>query len=532
VSVLLGIVCAVLGSLGPCAYGQEAAPAPVPEIRITGFLDTITTWTKNFQDTLIHRTGDKEWYARNRGRVDVVGQLGSARAVLGLEIDSVWGQVSGADNNLAAGGVNPQRSGASSAFDLNTDTQGSIEVKWLYTEFPLPLTPFPVLVRLGAQPFQTGYKLGAYATGDFAGVNLDLLIRRNVRAHLTYVALEENLTGGRRALGFGRGDDWALIATVEVEPLRGLEIQPLYSFVQLYGSSATRSMISSGLPPGSPITFTRANPGGALGVGQVENRHTLGVDSRWRSGPFSLEPTVYYQFGTRDTDNPFIPASSSDKSRITEARLDAWFVDIIGGWRVGSLLLEGRYMYTTGNRPRDQLNRDVNYYQPLGTDTSYWSAGWSEIYGLGIDYFNGSLKGMGTVIGMDRYGRQQFAVRAIYSVTPDLDLRGVVSPGWTARSVDTDGQGIFIPFQAGAATVCNTAATGKSAGCKGDATYIGTEVALGLTWRFAPGLVFDLAGAMLFAGSALDASEVLNGVLTKMKAKDIYLVSGRVRYSF
>ena len=248
--------------------------------------------------------------------------------------------MSGADNNLAAGGVNPQRFGASSAFDLNTDTQGSIEVKWLYTEFPLPFVPFPVLVRLGAQPFLVLYKPAVYATGDFAGVNVDLNIARNVRAHLTYVALEENLTGGRRALGFGLGDDWAVIATAEIEPLRGLEIQPIYSFVQLYGSSAARlNLTHKASNPVSPITFTRANPGGALGVGQIENRHTIGIDVRWRSGPFSLEPTVLYQFGTRDTDNPFVPASSSAGDRVTEARLDAWFVDVIGSWRIGALLL-------------------------------------------------------------------------------------------------------------------------------------------------------------------------------------------------
>ena len=139
---------------------------------------------------------------------------------------------------------------------------------------------------------------------------------------------------------------------------------------------------------------------------------------------------------------------------------------------------------------------------------------------------------MGAQITHMRHGRQQFAVRAIYGVTPDLDLRGVVSPAWTARSVDTDGQPTFVPFQAGATKVCNTAATGPGAGCNGDASYIGTEVALGLTWRFAPGLTFDLAGAILFSGNALDASEVLNGVLTKMHAKNIYLLSSRLRYSF
>src|SRR5262245_49091755 len=121
--VLMAMVCGAFGCPVSGAFGAETAPTPpIPEVRVTGFLDTITTWTKNFQDTLIHRTGDVEWYSRNRGRVDIVGQLGPAKAVLGIEIDSIWGQVSGGDNNLAAGGVNPQRFGATSAFDLNTDT--------------------------------------------------------------------------------------------------------------------------------------------------------------------------------------------------------------------------------------------------------------------------------------------------------------------------------------------------------------------------------------------------------------------------
>src|SRR5262245_61887787 len=110
------ILCVALGSHLSVAFGQETPPAPTPTVRITGFLDTITSWTKNFQDTLVNRTGDLEWYARNRGRLDLIGQLGSARFVLGLEVDSTWGQVSGADNNLAAGGVQPQRNGTSSAF--------------------------------------------------------------------------------------------------------------------------------------------------------------------------------------------------------------------------------------------------------------------------------------------------------------------------------------------------------------------------------------------------------------------------------
>ena len=47
-------------------------------------------------------------------------------------------------------------------------------MKWLYTEFEVPLIPVPTVVRLGAQPFggAATYKLAAYANGDFAGVNV------------------------------------------------------------------------------------------------------------------------------------------------------------------------------------------------------------------------------------------------------------------------------------------------------------------------------------------------------------------------
>jgi len=524
--LLLGLA-AMLAAPDPTV---AQATAPTPEIAITGFIDTITSWSKNLQDSLLTRTGEREWYVRNRGRLDVIGQLGSAKFVMGLEIDSTWGQVSGGDNNLAGGGIFSQRFGATSAFDLNTDTQGSVEMRHLYADFPLPLIPFSTTLRLGAQPFAVNYKLAALATGDFGGADLQVNFSRTLKWHLTYVALEENLTGGRRGLGFGRGDDWALITSVEVAPIRGLDLRPTYALLQAYGALPLNSRQAVGGPTGPP-TFTRASPGGALGVGHVENRHTIGMDARWRSGPFSIDPTFFYQFGSRDTDNPFVPATSSARNRVTSASISAFFFDVIGGWWLGPVLLEGRYMYTSGNRPKDQLHRNVNYYQPIDTDTTYWAAGWGEIYSLGIDYFNGAIKGMGVAIGMDRYGRQQFAVRATYVLTHEIDLRAVVTPGWTARSVDTDGTTAFAGNTGGPIT-CNTAASGRGAGCNGDASYMGTEVDLGLTWRFAPGLSFDLAGGVLFTGSALDTSEVLNGVLTKRSARNVYTIASRVRFAF
>jgi len=67
---------------------------------------------------------------------------------------------------------------------------------------------------------------------------------------------------------------------------------------------------------------------------------------------------------------------------------------------------------------------------------------------------------------------------------------------------------------------------------KGDSRYLGTELELGLTWRFAPNTAFDLQGGYLFAGSALNTAEVLNGVHTRREANDAYTLAARIRLAF
>src|SRR3989442_11114037 len=86
------------------------------------------------------------------------------------------------------------------------------EIKWLYTEFPLPI-PLPSTLRLGAQPFSTlaTDKLAVYANGDFPRVALILDITPAAKLNLTYVQAEASLTG--RIDNFVRGEDLAVIAT-------------------------------------------------------------------------------------------------------------------------------------------------------------------------------------------------------------------------------------------------------------------------------------------------------------------------------
>jgi hypothetical protein len=138
-----------------------------------------------------------------------------------------------------------------------------------------------------------------------------------------------------------------------------------------------------------------------------------------------------------------------------------------------------------------------------------------------VDYFNGggdTLNGMSTNVGYDRYGRMGFALRATYSLTPRLAFYGIASPTWTAEKVDTD-------------TTAGVIRSVPTSG--GDSRYIGTEVDLGTTWRFAPNTVFDLVGAYLFAGGALDTREAVAPTGTAERdSKDGWTVAARVRLSF
>src|SRR5262249_12098763 len=198
---------------------------------------------------------DYLFYGRTRGRFDIVGQYGTAKAILGLEMDLTFGQTGSGNTNIATvqGGAVTAPTGPVAAlpgtdgsFSLNTDVRGILEIKWLYTAFEVPYIPYPTIARLGAQPFgaAASYKLAAYANGDFAGVNLTTTISRNAKLVGTYVAVEEMLVGRQQTTGTQaptntflgvnpfqlRGDDWALIFAPEITAIKGLHLKPMYSY--------------------------------------------------------------------------------------------------------------------------------------------------------------------------------------------------------------------------------------------------------------------------------------------------------------
>jgi hypothetical protein len=556
----------ILAMLAPPVFAQAPAGPPAPKVTITGTFDQITAAGRNFYDGNFSRDNDREWYARTRFRPDFEFAVGRTKAVLGIELDLNYGQTGSNDGGFPgngsgqACGFSGGCKGAGSAgggLDLNTDVAGLFEIKWIYTEFDLtgkdslmPFIPILTVARLGGQPFGTiaNYKV-YYANGDFAGVDLYSTFTPDIKNQFAWVDVEDQLAGGNRALPVARtnrGKDFAFIESLEITPFKGLDVKPMYSYFHADGTTAGAARrnasnirtvggsMNSGLATGGQ---TNAAPVAGLGTTAAgdatdhEDRHTVGLDARWRVGPFGLDPTISYQWGNYETQ-AFRTNGTVGKVR---GDASAWLLDVIGSYQLGPLLLEARAAYSTGNKARDNLSLSKRYYEPLDLDTGYWSGGWLGILGLGVDYFNGgggANQGMDTNVGYDRYGRAQFALRATYSITPALSVYGVVAPTWAAEKVDTDTGCPALNVSTSATGCAARIAVSDKSFVEGDSRYIGTEVNGGFTWRFAANTAFDLAGYYLAAGPALKMSELLNGVPVKRDQQDGYYAAARVRLSF
>jgi hypothetical protein len=323
-----------------------------------------------------------------------------------------------------------------------------------------------------------------------------------------------------------------------------------------------------------------------------EERYYFGIDNRFTAGPFYLDPTIIfehsnaevYQFAGQTTPQLSLNAAGtavvfpatlpgqlgaggSLTSGLTQAfgqrfhqDINSWLIDIRGGWRLGPLLLEGMAMWTPGDKANHDSFKNSRVYHPVNVDIGYASS-WSEILSLGtVDYFYGQGHGMGENVGLGRYGRKQVGARVTYSVTPAFDVNFKTAAAWTDTLVDIDAPQAtpFAGGSFGAVPCAFTSPTGAvtSAGAtaspfvgglsaaagaacastnmRGEKDFIGAEVDLGLTYRFAPGLTFDTVYGHLFSGGALTTTFFnIQGALERRVAPhDVNTWSARVRYQF
>ncbi len=572
VVVLLALL-AFLGMLAPPAQAQ----APAPKVTLGGTFEVINSahWNLSQVDVDMTRARDSIWSTRQRTVLVALGEVDKARGVLAFELDAGWG-MTGPGTSATVPGAAPQLAfSTGNAFGASNDLLNVIEIKQMYVDFPMPLVPWPTTVRLGGQPGAgtTSYKPVVYFD-DFAGVYLATTFTPAVKLHLLYAKHDEDgfgcpkrNTAGARDIGacgslgvalssiavsgavtpirtsFQRGDDFVLGVSLDTTPMKGLDVRPFWLYwlqKGVFNNGQNTALPTSGI--GGIATNTTA-----FGSDQAKRElHYVGLDSRWRSGPFSFDPTVIWLWGQNDLSCAGVAAKAGTCGQAggstTGIDVNAWMVDLRGGWRTGPLLLEGFFLYASGNDARDNLGNTAgplstqSYFHPINTGGGY-GAGWSNFIGSNsIDYIRsyavGTSLSRGSFISYDRYGAITGSFRPSYALTNALTLQGLVAGHWTAQEVDTHGV-----FTAAAGWTPETQGSRRG----GDHNFLGWELASNLIWAFAPGLNFDAMVGHLFAGDALNQCKTalsVAGTATgtcaagSRDARDATSVAARVRFSF
>jgi len=388
---------------------------------------------------------------------------------------------------------------------------------------------------LPGQPFRGhDYKPGILATGDFPGVNLETRWAPNVRSTLTFVQISEQLD---RFIAPNQKDSYAFLASLEWDVFKGLTLKPTYAYGFWDGGNCGTGNLGTEPyagynPNGNCPTVVAGSLAGAAGVGRNIRRHYFGADVRWTMGPFSLQPTFIYLLGEQEVLNRNLVLNDVD--------IRSFLFDTIGGFRTGPFLIEARIMYTPGvNANQDVQNAGggtIRTYQMINSGTSYMN-GWSEIWKSGVDYFGTLLTNrpglaLRQAASYDKYGRIFFGLAADYALTPSLTLSGITNVSWTDTKVDTKGTSATAGITPSGITTAGNPFTG------GKERYLGNEWVLHLTYRFAPNVVFDIAGAALITGPALNLQRTPTGFgcvtdgNPTCQSRDVYKISTRLRVTF
>lgn len=529
----------ILGMLVLPAYAQAPPPpAPAPKVTITGLVDFVVTHQRNWSGQGACAPGnapgcdvtdggkDRETYSRERGVFTLTGEVGRSRGVWAIELDFT--------NGAGEGTTTTAHGGTSANADLDTDVAGQVETKWLYVETPvmgpgslMPFIPVNTVLRSGMQPARGhAYKTGILWSGDFPGVNLETTWSPSVRSTLTFAQIGEALDGIAR-----QTEDFAVLASFEWDVFKGFTLKPTYAYAFYDGGNCGTANLGTEQKGGLNVNTCAA---GAQNTNMY--RHTIGADARFTRGPLTIQPTLLYQVGEQQ-----VKAGIGGGRVNRDADINAFILDGIIDYRIGPLLLTGRLMYTPGQEAHHDT-RDgsrISWYHPINSGFGYLG-GYSDIWTGGIDYITSVLVGAGGVTARqspsyDKYGRRFIALAADYSLTPALTLRGTWNISWTDKDVDTNGT-----LDSNGITPANrTVNGGPLVRADGDDNYLGTEFNAGFTYRFAPNIAFDMVGAYLFAGSALDHQRVAcpatfsAAVDCRVKdADDVYKLSARVRFTF
>jgi hypothetical protein len=496
------------------AAGLAAVPAWAAELRMTGFVDSIfPRFSSNISqaDKDLTRSHDQSLFGRTRGRM-YFNAIASddLRGVFGFELDTVWGR-------------NPD--GAAFSFDRNTDLAGNIETKWIYVDFRVPQLPVGNRWRLGGFPlYATPLHGQTVLHGDVGGGDLVLTFSDQIAAHLYYAQFEENSAADVDSFPGSEklGEDYATGMTLRLKPISGLDVHIPMVYGHMHLPSDTM-LSQSGPAADIPEYFDNVT---------TESRYYVGVDSRYRIGNFSIEPTFMYLFGTRE-----FSSASQALTGAGDTNFSAFFGHLLVGYTTGPWEFKAKVEYTSGNKANDDINNrgignrsDVNVYTHMNADGGPFYQEWFEIFGnsevdgTGIDTF---IR-MGESGTLNRFGWSILAGAVEYQLTDSLIFEGAAGGFWAAEKPGCPA-GLRVGSlsgRCGSATDddLNNASGEPIYNFTGDSKYLGFEIAGGFRYTIMPGLIWTPRLAYADYGTGLEQND--------RKASNAWVFVNRVIYTF
>ena len=268
--------------LAALALAALATPAFAVTADMTGTLAVRGIMTNNFDgtDASAGVGQDHGRFADQRFRLFTsVAANENVKAVLGLEVDNVWGRTAkNTTPNPTTNVSTPKDLGG-----MGTDDAAKLEVKHLYLDFKIPA--LGANVKAGSQPFNFGR--GMIINDDAAG----LLVT------LPCPALPDNvLQLSWIKTGEGQGSNTALSATAYVTPAVTATI-PAYNDASndegdFYGAKYSMKVAGIGI---APYAGYYKNDAAALSTfNKGVDAAFFGVDVDGKAGPFGYAATAIY----------------------------------------------------------------------------------------------------------------------------------------------------------------------------------------------------------------------------------------------
>jgi hypothetical protein len=474
--------------------GLMTAPAFADmRLSLTGFIDNHIRYADNLTGDDLTDGSDDEWRARTRARLFFnVAANEYSKAIVGFEIDQVWGRQSG-DSAVNASG-----------FDFGNDNI-NVEVKWAYIDVRIPNTP--VTLRMGGLPLKADQLKGScfLLCMDVGGAEVEVALSPQLTASIYFAQTEED--DSLQAPDPTRlGDDYFGGVTLMTELVKGLKANVLFAYQHIGGPS---------LGGGSTSRITS--------TGEIrEERFWIGAEAEWKLANLILSPTVIYGGGKRE----FATGGDIDLSTV--------MVDVRAAYILGPLTITGRFGYVPGNKQSDNLGAggdDIHFWQSIAVDTVSRNVEWFEILGFNLDttstpMFGGgndsrSLRSNGS---FDQFGLVHGAARVDFQAAKPLTVTGAI--------------GIFS-----AAEKVGPPSAGRSQGVTADRNYsgndkyLGTELDFWLRYNLFKGTDVDVYFAYAFIGDALNLCALGTGAGTgvacdKSSADDIVTAGTRILYRF